>query len=108
MAPAADKLLANKSNSKLLQPYDVRSAAVVAFLRAVRPGLAVETGALSDPQARCSDIQSTPLWHVFASGAAVVHDAAWSPGLWGSLTRHHRLPAIITVRFAWEVVESQT
>ncbi|KXZ47714.1 hypothetical protein GPECTOR_33g596 [Gonium pectorale] len=47
----ADALLANKSHKELLQPYDVRAHEALSYLRAVRPGLQVEAGPLSDPKA---------------------------------------------------------
>jgi hypothetical protein len=48
---AADALLAKKANKELLQPFEARAAAGVDFMRAVRPGLEVMVGTLSDPQA---------------------------------------------------------
>lgn len=50
-APAADELLAKKAHRELLQPYAERAAAALAFMRAVRPGLDAEAGALRDPAA---------------------------------------------------------
>ncbi|KAG2443400.1 hypothetical protein HXX76_001758 [Chlamydomonas incerta] len=47
----ADALLAGKSHRELLQPYDTRAAEALSYLTAVRPGLAVEAGPLSDPKA---------------------------------------------------------
>jgi len=46
-----DALLAGKANRALLQPLAVRRDAAAAFLRSVRPGLAVTAGVLSDPAA---------------------------------------------------------
>ena len=46
-----DKLLAAKAHAGVLQPYGQREAKAVAFVRAVRPGLGVTTGALLDPAA---------------------------------------------------------
>jgi pantetheine-phosphate adenylyltransferase len=47
----AARLLDGKAHAGLLQAYEEREAAAVAFCKAVRPGLAVETGALEDPAA---------------------------------------------------------
>jgi hypothetical protein len=53
--PAADELLSKKAHKELLQLYEEREAAAVQYLRTVRPGLRVETGALRDPKVRrCS------------------------------------------------------
>jgi len=46
-----DALLAGKANRALLQPLAARRDAAAAFLRSVRPGLAVTSGVLSDPSA---------------------------------------------------------
>lgn len=48
-APAADKLLQKKARKELLQPYDVRAAAAVEYMRAVNPGVVVTAGTLRDP-----------------------------------------------------------
>ena len=45
-----DKLLENKKHHELLEPYEQRAAAAVAYLKAVRPALTVQTGALLDPK----------------------------------------------------------
>lgn len=45
----ADELLAKKSRREWLQPYEDRSNAALAFIRAVRPSLSVSAGALCDP-----------------------------------------------------------
>lgn len=56
----AAALLANKQHAALLQPYDARVAAATAFVAAVRPGLAVDTGALVDPAApTAADVDPT-------------------------------------------------
>jgi pantetheine-phosphate adenylyltransferase len=47
---AADLLLASKNHRELLQPYDQRRRAAVKYMQAVRPGLQVEAGPLSDPK----------------------------------------------------------
>ncbi|GIM16345.1 hypothetical protein Vretimale_18970 [Volvox reticuliferus] len=46
----ADALLANKSHRDLLQPYETRVREAVSYMQAVRPGLQVEAGPLSDPK----------------------------------------------------------
>lgn len=49
-----DKLLSNKKHSELLQPFEERSRAAVAFAKKVRPadekGFTVDVGALLDPR----------------------------------------------------------
>ncbi|KAK9839424.1 hypothetical protein WJX81_001331 [Elliptochloris bilobata] len=45
-----DQLLAKKRNAELLESYEARCEAAVRFVHAVRPGLAVKTGALLDPR----------------------------------------------------------
>jgi hypothetical protein len=47
---AGDKLLANKSHRELLAPYEQRAASAEAYLKAVRPSLTLQTGALLDPK----------------------------------------------------------
>ncbi|KAF5829180.1 hypothetical protein DUNSADRAFT_16444 [Dunaliella salina] len=47
----AEQLLANKNHAEMLESYDARRDAAVAFMQAVRPGLKVVAGALVDPQA---------------------------------------------------------
>jgi hypothetical protein len=47
-----EKLLVNKKHRELLQSYDDREAAVVAFLKAVRPSIKVMPGKLDDPKVR--------------------------------------------------------
>ncbi len=49
---AGEQLLARKRAAELLETYKARCAAAVGFALAVRPGLAVTTGALLDPKAR--------------------------------------------------------
>lgn len=49
---AGEQLLARKRAAELLEAYEARCAAAVGFALAVRPGLAVTTGALLDPKAR--------------------------------------------------------
>jgi glycerol-3-phosphate cytidylyltransferase-like family protein len=44
-----DKLTARKRRHELLQPYAVREAAALEFVRGVRPGLRVVAGELEDP-----------------------------------------------------------
>lgn len=43
-------MLENKKHHELLEPYEQRAAAAVAYLKAVRPALTVQTGALLDPK----------------------------------------------------------
>ena len=43
-------MLENKKHHELLEPYEQRSAAAVAYLKAVRPSLTVQPGALLDPK----------------------------------------------------------
>ncbi|EIE22114.1 Nucleotidylyl transferase [Coccomyxa subellipsoidea C-169] len=45
-----DKLLEKKKHHELLEPYEQRTAAAVSYLKSVRPGLTVQTGALLDPK----------------------------------------------------------
>lgn len=47
----ADELLAKKAHREWLQPYEARCAAALGFMRAVRPTLDAEAGALRDPAA---------------------------------------------------------
>ena len=47
---AGDRLLAKKSHRELLESYEDRAAAAEKYLKAVRPGLTVQTGALLDPK----------------------------------------------------------
>lgn len=46
---AAQKLLLNKKNKDLLEPYEARAAAAVNYMRAVNPGVNVIAGPLNDP-----------------------------------------------------------
>ena len=46
-----DELLRKKKHAELLEPFEARRAAVVAYLRRCRPALRVETSALLDPKA---------------------------------------------------------
>ncbi len=48
-AASGDALLRNKKHAELLQSYEARRDAAAGFLLRVRPGLAVRTGALLDP-----------------------------------------------------------
>ena len=50
-----DQLLAKKSHRELLAPYEDRAAAAERYLKAVRPGLTVQTGALLDPKVGCCE-----------------------------------------------------
>lgn len=47
---AADKLLVNKRNRELLEPYTVREAAAVDYMRAVNPAAEIVAGPLVDPK----------------------------------------------------------
>jgi phosphopantetheine adenylyltransferase len=49
---AADELLKHKKHAEMLQPYEEREAATVAFLQAVNPALTITSGSLRDPQVR--------------------------------------------------------
>lgn len=51
--PAADQLLASKSNRGLLQSYEEREAAAVHYMRVVNPGATVVAGPLTDPKVSC-------------------------------------------------------
>ena len=44
-----EKLLVNKKFAELLQPYADRARAAAEYVRRVRPGVAVQTGELTDP-----------------------------------------------------------
>ena len=46
---SADELLAKKAHREWLQSLEDRTAAATSFMRAVRPALRVEAGALRDP-----------------------------------------------------------
>ena len=48
---AGDELLKKKKHAELLEDFDARAAAVVAFLGRCRPSLAVTVSALLDPKA---------------------------------------------------------
>ena len=48
---AGDQLLVNKKHKELLESYEVRKDAVVAYLKSVRPTLNVAAGPLLDPKA---------------------------------------------------------
>lgn len=61
---AADKLLLNKNHRELLQPYEQRRDTAVRFMQAVRPGLQVEAGPLTDP--------TVSLWDCFRSWRLVL------------------------------------
>lgn len=45
-----DKLLANKQHAELLEPYDTRRDAAIAYMQAVHPGLHITGGPLLDPK----------------------------------------------------------
>lgn len=47
----ADELLSKKAHREWLQPYEARRDAALEFMRAVRPGVEAQAGALSDPSA---------------------------------------------------------
>lgn len=46
----SDKLLSNKRNKELLEPYDVRAKAAVNYVKSVHPALSVTCGPLIDPK----------------------------------------------------------
>lgn len=45
----ADKLLSNKKNRHMLQPYEAREACAVGYMQRVNPAVEVTSGPLSDP-----------------------------------------------------------
>lgn len=47
---AGDQLLQKKAYKELLEPYDSRAQEAADYIKAVRPGLEVQTGALLDPK----------------------------------------------------------
>jgi hypothetical protein len=47
---AADELLTNKKHAEMLQSYEVREDAALAFLQAVNPAVSFASGALRDPK----------------------------------------------------------
>jgi hypothetical protein len=48
----ADKLLASKKNRELLESYEERQAAAVAYMELVNPRASVMAGPLTDPSVR--------------------------------------------------------
>ncbi len=60
---AGDKLLEKKKHHELLEPYEQRTAAAVSYLKSVRPGLTVQTGALLDPKVHHSCKHATCIPH---------------------------------------------
>ena len=50
---AGDRLLQKKAYKELLEPYDSRAQEAADYIKAVRPGLEVQTGALLDPKVPC-------------------------------------------------------
>lgn len=47
---AGDQLLQNKQHRELLESYNDRRSAAIAYMKAVRPSLDISGGALTDPK----------------------------------------------------------
>ena len=47
---AGQQLLQNKAHKELLESYSTRAQAACNYMKAVRPGLCIQTGALLDPK----------------------------------------------------------
>jgi pantetheine-phosphate adenylyltransferase len=74
----ADKLLINKRNKELLEPYDVREAAAVEYMQRINPKVMVAAGALVDPKvpplaATSADFQAIVVSEETISGAEEIN-----------------------------------
>ncbi len=74
----ADKLLINKRNKDLLEPYETREAAAVDYMKRINPKVTVAAGALADPKvpplaATDADFQAIVVSEETISGAEAIN-----------------------------------